>query len=118
MQGNGQFYFVILLLFVLSELDNFSQSGGFQGCRGCRKLIEMQIWVKIHQGSWCCTRKTEDKESKTENRMVLECQPGCEGHGLYPSGLQLHQGLNPNSPTSPDSALTKYSRCLPLLLLK
>lgn len=78
----------------------------------------MQIWVKIHQGSWCCTRKTEDKESKTENRMALECQPGCEDHGLYPSGLQLHQGFNPNSPTSPDSALTKYRRCLPSLLLK
>lgn len=52
----------------------------------------------------------EDKESKTEKRMVLECQQGCEGHGLNPSGLQPHQGFDPNSSTSPDSPLTKHTR--------
>lgn len=66
LQGNGQFYFVILLLFIFRDLDDFSYLEGFQACGGCRKLIEMQIWVTIQQDSWDWSRKTEKEESKTE----------------------------------------------------
>lgn len=51
--------------------------GAFRGCRKQLKLIEMQIWVKIHSGSVDWRGETENKESKIENRMVFEQQSVC-----------------------------------------
>lgn len=50
--------------------------------------------------------KIRRKGSKTE-RVVLECQLGHEGHDLNPFGFQPHEGFDPNSSISSDSALIK-----------
>lgn len=63
----------------------------------CQDLPE---FIGLEQRIW-------RKGSKTESRVVLKCQSGCEGHDLNPFGFHSHQGFGPNSSISPDSALTK-----------
>lgn len=125
LQGNGQslelnkfptlssFLYLLLKNLVISHICGISR-----GCRRHRKLIEMQICVKIHRGSMDWREKTEYKESKMEKRTVLEHQIGCVSCSSKSLWFAATSGIWSKFFHFSRQRLIRYTMHLPSRLLK